>query len=159
MNINITRRSTIITDKAIYTHPKNFSVFKGLSGNVCCDDKFIGYPLDGIPVYIDDALPSTRPTGKVKFPNWKFCEFEEKDEQWALALGFATREEEPVYYMVDTSKFREFKVPMMEIDFKIENEQLEEIQKKLRESLDDILLREMAAFYKPINNLFIGNIF
>lgn len=137
-------------DKAIYTNPKNFSSLKGLIGNVrsvSYDDSFIEYSLDGIPIYIDHNLPEASPIGKVKFPtdgNWKFCEFEEKDEEWALALGVATREEEPVYYMIDHSKIKvSWDIPNLKLDWSIEDKQINRMIEKMKQDIENKFNEDM----------------
>lgn len=135
-----------IENKVIYTHPSNL----GALGT-------IQIPFDtipgGLPVYIDKNIPATQPTGKVKFPtdgNWKFCEFEEKDEGWTLALGIATREEEPVYYTIDQSKLKISLGMPIRLDWSIEDKTTEiykaytqEIQERVLQSITERLKKEI----------------
>jgi hypothetical protein len=91
----------------ILSHPNNIK------------DCFINHDSDkmfgifGLDVFIDKHIPETAPIGKVKFPNWRFCEFEEKDEGWALALGIASREEVPVVYAIN-NKYKHFELNLLE---------------------------------------------
>lgn len=129
-----------MTDKAIYTHPSNI----GALGTIQIDDS-LPSKFDGIPIYVNKHLPATRPTGKVNFPkdgNWRFCEFEEKDEGWALGLGIATREEEPVYYMIEQPMHRfEYKLDTYYDGFingfiqMVFEQQIDEIRERIEQSI------------------------
>jgi hypothetical protein len=127
-------------NQSIHTHPSNL----GKSGTIQMGngEKF---PYDnvpgGLPVYIDKNLPSTQPTGKVKFPDWKFCEFEEKDEGWALALGFATREDETVFYMINQPK-----IPISfegYVNMEFDEIVLQSITERMRKDIEDKFTEDM----------------
>lgn len=119
----------MIDDKAIYTHPSNINLLprhydtKRDIKRFCNDDFPIcdTISLFGTPIYTNSSLPKTQPIGEAEFPtdgNWKFCEFEKKDEEWALALGIAKRKEEPAFF--------QFKMPTFKVDL-ITQDELENI--------------------------------
>jgi hypothetical protein len=129
-------------DDAIYTHPKNVSILGEISGKLW--NNSLGYPVSGLPIYTDKNIPVTQPTGKVKFPtdgNWRFCEFEEKDAEWAVPLGIAEREEEPVFYMMEQSKypnyFKPFKPMEITIDIDLDLDVMKDIQERLRRKIEE----------------------
>lgn len=140
-------------NKSIYTHPSNIGALGAMEIGEASP-----FPCDllyGLPIYVDKNLPATRPTGKVKFPNWDFCEFEEKDEGWALGLGFATREEEPVYYIMDTSKFKvDWDIPNLKLDWSI-NEETKKTYKKYTQEIQERVIQKVLD---RINNEIINPI-
>lgn len=126
-----------IENKVIYTHPSNLGAIGAIQ------IPFNTIPGD-LPIYIDKNIPATQPTGKVKFPtdgNWQFCEFEEKDEGWALALGFATREEEPVFYMVNQPKIP-INLGSINIEFD-DTALLQSITERLKKEIEDNFTKDM----------------
>ena len=134
---------------AIYTNPKNMSLLDRVTKTRNAFD-YIKYPIDfSLPVYTDENIPATQPTGKVNFPkdgNWKFCEFEEKDAEWAVPLGIATREEEPVFYMINVD-FKGYNHPWNtqfdEYFNTIDDEVLADIRERIYQEIENKLNEEM----------------
>jgi len=81
----------------IYCHPANVSL---LSDKCKQQFGFVNLLSVCFTIFADENIPIKQETGRIIFPKDRFVEYEPSDEPWALALGLAHKETEPVFYLM-----------------------------------------------------------
>lgn len=90
-------------ESIIYTHPDNIEELKKHTEKI--EDGI--YRPFAFKVIEEPMLPKERDTGRVRFKQERFIEYEQSDRQWALYFGYAERIMEKVFYKID-NKYAHF---------------------------------------------------